>query len=89
MAQVIEGSYISLCFSSDDEIGVILHGTPEQKRRLRRRSLGQDSSSEDDFEKEMEEELSATVKSLEDERKIPAISSAAAAQGRVKGRHFT
>ena len=86
MAQVIEGSYISRCFSSDDEIGVILHGTPEQKRR---RSLGQDSSSEDDFEKEMEDELSATVKSLEDERKIPAISSAAAAQGRVKGRHFT
>ncbi|ELU06220.1 hypothetical protein CAPTEDRAFT_21278 [Capitella teleta] len=48
--------------SSDNEIDVILHGTPEQKRRFRRRSLGKaESSSEDEFEKEMEAELTATM----------------------------
>lgn len=43
---------------------VILHGTPEQKRRLRRRSLALDSSSDDEFEKEMEAELNQTMKNL-------------------------
>ena len=55
---------LSSC-SSEDDIDVILHGTPEQKRRLRRKSLGQDSSSDDDFEKEMKAELDQTVKEIE------------------------
>ncbi|CAH1790692.1 unnamed protein product [Owenia fusiformis] len=56
--------------SSDDEIHMFLHGTPEQKRRIRRRSLGQPSSSdEDDFEKQMDQELTATVLGLEKRRR--------------------
>ena len=53
--------------SSEDEIDVILHGTPEARRRLRRRSIGQKSSSEDEFEKEMEKELNSKMSTLESE----------------------
>ena len=54
--------------SSEDEIDVILHGTPEQKRKLRRRSIGRkSSSSEDEFEKEMERELNTKMTTLEKE----------------------
>lgn len=55
--------------SSEDEVEVILHGTPEQKRRLQRRSLAQDSSSDDEFEKEMEAELNQTMKNLKRKNK--------------------
>ena len=58
-----------ITFSSDDDINVILHGTPEQKRRLRRRSLGKESSSEDDFEKEMDAELDDTIRKLQSSQK--------------------
>lgn len=54
--------------SSEDELDIILHGTPEQKRRLTRslsRGSLQMSSSEDDFEKEMQQELDATMESHE------------------------
>ncbi|KAL4237359.1 hypothetical protein ACF0H5_002077 [Mactra antiquata] len=55
--------------SSDDEIDILLHGTPEQKRKLcRRASLANESSSEDDFEKEMNAELNGKVKELERRR---------------------
>lgn len=71
--------------SSEDEIDIILHGTPEQRRKLqlhrRRQSQGAevrqdlepgsqnaDSSSEDEFEKEMNAELTQQVKVLEDSR---------------------
>ena len=57
-------------FSSDDEIDILLHGTPEQKRKLCRRqqSKGDNSSSEDEFEKEMNAELNGHVKALEKKR---------------------
>ena len=56
-----------LCIhSSDDDIDILLHGTPEQRRRLRRKSLGQrSSSSEDEFEKEMREELDETMRNIQ------------------------
>ncbi|BFZ07268.1 hypothetical protein BsWGS_10307 [Bradybaena similaris] len=71
--------------SSEDEIDIILHGTPEQRRKLqlhhRRQSQGAEvrqdlelgshnagSSSEDEFEKEMNAELTQQVKVLEDSR---------------------
>ncbi|KAL8619679.1 hypothetical protein ACOMHN_019734 [Nucella lapillus] len=78
--------------SSEDEIDIILHGTPEQRRRLhqshsreqRQRTSGQSpghsrslqpkdsqlssSSSEDEFEKEMNAELDKTVSMMEKSR---------------------
>lgn len=57
------------CSSSDDDLDIILHGTPEQKRKLqnkvRQRSK---SSSEDEFEKEMNDDLNKHIKDLESER---------------------
>ncbi|KAG8560777.1 hypothetical protein GDO81_015126, partial [Engystomops pustulosus] len=55
------------CSSSEDELDVLLHGTPEQKRKLIRECLTgeSESSSEDEFEKEMEKELSSTMKTME------------------------
>ncbi|XP_045182669.2 E2F-associated phosphoprotein-like [Mercenaria mercenaria] len=56
--------------SSDDEIDILLHGTPEQKRKMVRHSssVTRDSSSEDDFEKEMNAELNGQVKEIERRR---------------------
>ncbi|XP_068108009.1 E2F-associated phosphoprotein [Hyperolius riggenbachi] len=53
--------------SSEDELDVLLHGTPDQKRKLIRECLTgeSESSSEDEFEKEMEKELSSTMKTME------------------------
>ncbi len=53
--------------SSEDELDILLNGTPEQKKKLIREYLTgeSESSSEDEFEKEMEAELSSTMKSLE------------------------
>ena len=74
--------------SSEDEIDIILHGTPEQRRRLRhihekeqqqkltrqtgqlraqsqQQHIEQQSSSEDEFEREMNRELERTVHMLE------------------------
>ncbi|XP_061631546.1 E2F-associated phosphoprotein isoform X2 [Phyllopteryx taeniolatus] len=54
--------------SSEDELDVLLNGTPEQKKKLIREYLTgeSESSSDDDFEKEMEAELSSTLRTLED-----------------------
>ncbi|XP_040825304.1 E2F-associated phosphoprotein isoform X2 [Ochotona curzoniae] len=54
--------------SSEDEVDVLLHGTPDQKRKLLRECLTgeSESSSEDEFEKEMEAELNSTIKTMED-----------------------
>uniref|UniRef100_A0A8C9Y1C9 E2f-associated phosphoprotein n=1 Tax=Sander lucioperca TaxID=283035 RepID=A0A8C9Y1C9_SANLU len=58
---------LRLCFSSEDELDVLLNGTPEQKKKLIREYLTgeSESSSGDEFEKEMEAELSSTIKTLE------------------------
>ncbi|XP_063803944.1 E2F-associated phosphoprotein isoform X2 [Pseudophryne corroboree] len=52
---------------AEDELDVLLHGTPEQKRKLIRECLTgeSESSSEDEFEKEMEKELNSTMKTVE------------------------
>nr|XP_004661920.1 E2F-associated phosphoprotein isoform X1 [Jaculus jaculus] len=54
--------------SSEDEVDVLLHGTPDQKRKLIRECLTgeSESSSEDEFEKEMEAELNSTIKTMEE-----------------------
>lgn len=56
--------------SSDDDIDILLHGTPEQKRKmcLRNTTDSQESSSEDEFEKEMNAELNGRVKDMERRR---------------------
>ncbi|RUS75331.1 hypothetical protein EGW08_016920 [Elysia chlorotica] len=72
--------------SSEDEIDIILHGTPEQKRKLhhlhkkwltKKKNDGDmgasSSSSEDDFEKEMEAELNMQVEFMEKTRDHLAI----------------
>jgi len=53
--------------SSDDDIDAILHNTSEywhQPRKLRE-SRREESSSEDEFEKEMTSELNAKMKKIE------------------------
>lgn len=54
--------------SSEDEVDVLLHGTPDQKRKLIRECLTgeSESSSEDEFEKEMDAELNSTIKTMQD-----------------------
>ncbi|KAH9499538.1 hypothetical protein Btru_078083 [Bulinus truncatus] len=68
--------------SSDDEIDIILHGTPQQRKKLKKlhskrqgnlkqirgKNVASKSSSEDEFEKEMNAELNKHVKILEDSR---------------------
>lgn len=46
---------------------MLLSGTPEQKKKLIREYLTgeSESSSDDDFEKEMEAELSSTLRTME------------------------
>ncbi|XP_042357404.1 E2F-associated phosphoprotein isoform X2 [Plectropomus leopardus] len=53
--------------SSEDELDVLLNGTPQQKKKLIREYLTgeSESSSGDEFEKEMEAELSSTIKTME------------------------
>ncbi|XP_035290012.1 E2F-associated phosphoprotein [Anguilla anguilla] len=62
--------------SSEDELDVLLHGTPDQKRKLLREYLTgeSESSSGDEFEKEMEAELSSTMKTMECKWSTPASS---------------
>ncbi|XP_075700851.1 E2F-associated phosphoprotein [Rhinoderma darwinii] len=66
--------------SSEDELEVLLHGTPKQKRKLIRECLTgeSESSSEDEFEKEMEKELSSTLKTMEGRWQMPDASTSAA-----------
>ncbi|KAF3700734.1 E2F-associated phosphoprotein [Channa argus] len=53
--------------SSEDELDILLNGTPDQKKKLIREYLTgeSESSSGDEFEKEMEAELSSTLKTME------------------------
>ena len=54
--------------SSEDEIDILLHGTEKQWQKLmQRRSQRQrkESSSEDEFEKQMSNELNSTVQLVE------------------------
>lgn len=66
-----------LCLSSEDELDVLLNGTPEQKKKLIREYLTgeSESSSGDDFEKEMEAELSSTIRTMEGTWGSPATGS--------------
>lgn len=52
---------------------VLLHGTPDQKRKLIRECLTgeSESSSDDEFQKEMEAELNTTMKTMEGKWKSP------------------
>lgn len=61
-------------YSSEDELDVLLHGTPDQKRKLIRECLTgeSESSSDDEFEKEMEKELNSTMKMMEGSWQPPA-----------------
>ncbi|XP_059954155.1 E2F-associated phosphoprotein isoform X2 [Mesoplodon densirostris] len=70
--------------SSEDEVDVLLHGTPEQKRKLIRECLtGEcESSSEDEFEKEMEAELNSTIKTMED-KLSPLETGSSSGNGKV------
>ncbi|TWW72407.1 E2F-associated phosphoprotein [Takifugu flavidus] len=63
--------------SSEDELDVLLNGTPDQKKKLIREYLTgeSESSSGDDFEKEMEAELSSTIKTMEGTWGPPATGS--------------
>uniref|UniRef100_UPI00398F5112 E2F-associated phosphoprotein n=1 Tax=Pristiophorus japonicus TaxID=55135 RepID=UPI00398F5112 len=52
--------------SSEDELDILLHGTPERKRKLIKEYLtGESESSDDEFEKEMAAELDSTMKVIE------------------------
>ncbi|XP_069740840.1 E2F-associated phosphoprotein [Narcine bancroftii] len=52
--------------SSEDELDILLHGTPERKRKLIKECLtGESESSDDEFEKEMAAELDSTMKVIE------------------------
>lgn len=49
-----------------DEVNVLLHGTPEQKRKILKSLTGdEDSSDDDDFEKFMDKELNKKIKKME------------------------
>ncbi|XP_070611821.1 E2F-associated phosphoprotein [Erythrolamprus reginae] len=73
--------------SSEDEVEVLLHGTPDQKRKLIRECLTgeSESSSDDEFQKEMEAELSCTMKNMEGQWKsqLPGDASVAGQSGTV------
>ncbi|XP_053700386.1 E2F-associated phosphoprotein [Synchiropus splendidus] len=69
--------------SSEDELDVLLNGTPDQKRKLIREYLTgeSESSSGDDFEKEMEAELSSTIKTMEGSWRPAVAAEASTAAG--------
>ncbi|XP_064341960.1 E2F-associated phosphoprotein isoform X2 [Camelus dromedarius] len=73
--------------SSEDEVDVLLHGTPDQKRKLIRECLTgeSESSSEDEFEKEMEAELNSTIKTMED--KLSSLETAQVTKRKKKKQH--
>ncbi|XP_062863475.1 E2F-associated phosphoprotein [Trichomycterus rosablanca] len=60
--------------SSEDELDILLNGTSDQKKKLIREYLTgeSESSSGDEFEKEMEAELSSTIKTMECSWNIPS-----------------
>lgn len=56
---------------------MLLHGTPDQKRKLLRECLTgeSESSSDDEFQKEMEAELNTTVRNIEGKWKSPEMGT--------------
>ncbi|XP_005989256.1 E2F-associated phosphoprotein [Latimeria chalumnae] len=77
--------------SSEDELDVLLHGTPDQKRKLLREYLTgeSESSSEDEFEKEMEAELNSTMKTMEGSWTSPVAEAGNASDDGQAGRSET
>ncbi|XP_055508060.1 E2F-associated phosphoprotein [Leucoraja erinacea] len=73
--------------SSEDELDILLHGTPERKRKLIKEYLtGESESSDDEFEKEMAAELDTTMKVIEGSWSFTpegASSSAVSSQSRA------
>ncbi|KAM9294474.1 E2F-associated phosphoprotein [Gastrophryne carolinensis] len=79
--------------SSEDELDLLLHGTPDQKRKFIRECLTgeSESSSDDEFEKEMENELSSTMKVLEGSWNLPgtdASTSSSTASADTKQQYY-
>ncbi|NXJ74156.1 EAPP protein, partial [Trogon melanurus] len=68
--------------SSEDEVDVLLHGTPDQKRKLIRECLTgeSESSSDDEFQKEMEAELTTTMRTMEGKWKSPEAGTSSNAE---------
>uniref|UniRef100_A0A8D0C3I5 E2F associated phosphoprotein n=1 Tax=Salvator merianae TaxID=96440 RepID=A0A8D0C3I5_SALMN len=75
--------------SSEDEVDVLLHGTPDQKRKLIRECLTgeSESSSEDEFQKEMDAELESTMKNMEGKWKLQLAGGTS--NGGQSGTHST
>ncbi|XP_029899995.1 E2F-associated phosphoprotein isoform X2 [Myripristis murdjan] len=74
--------------SSEDELDILLNGTPDQKRKLIREYLTgeSESSSGDEFEKEMEAELSSTMRTMEGTwGPLPAENSGSSSSAAVAG----
>ena len=65
MCLVHESRAVCGVFSSDGDIDILLQGTVEQRQKLKRQCMRQESSSEDEFEKEMASELNAKMKKIE------------------------
>ncbi|XP_052767309.1 E2F-associated phosphoprotein-like isoform X2 [Mya arenaria] len=78
---------VTMSVQKDDEIDILLHGTPEQKCRLCQPSPGvgvvqrEKPGSEDEWEKEMNAELNGRVKELE--RRRGSLSDAGCSGGSV------
>lgn len=72
--EIEEPSDEERALSSEDELDILLNGTPDQKKKLIREYLTgeSESSSGDEFEKEMEAELSSTMKSMECNWNMPS-----------------
>ncbi|XP_056152135.1 E2F-associated phosphoprotein [Lampris incognitus] len=70
--------------SSEDELDILLNGTPDQKRKLIREYLTgeSESSSGDEFEKEMEAELSSTIRTMEGSWGLSVAESSGTTEGR-------
>ncbi|XP_051887246.1 E2F-associated phosphoprotein [Pristis pectinata] len=77
--------------SSEDELDILLHGTPERKRKLIKECLtGESESSDDEFEKEMAAELDSTMKVIEGSWSLTAegaSSSVVSSQSRAAPQH--
>lgn len=70
---------------------VLLHGTPDQKRKLIRECLTgeSESSSDDEFQKEMEAELNTTMRTMEGKWKSPETGQLHLAAAHVWNREFS
>ncbi|XP_064621780.1 E2F-associated phosphoprotein-like [Lineus longissimus] len=74
---------VSCSSGSEDDLDVILKGTPEQKRKLQLKSEGKSSTEdESDFEKEMDMELNCTVQDLELRRGFTSVKPGSSSSGK-------